>query len=234
MKTGLSIEITSKRIIVWSYLHAVIIILGTGISLYNGQLWWLAIGGALSFLLLILLSYNNWTPNNIFGFANLLTLTRLLLVLWIAVCYWRFSNTVIIALSLVILMADGLDGLIAKRRSEVSGFGEYFDKETDAFYLHILILAAIFKDLIPQWLVFVGLFRYLFMLYLLASGKSDRKESRSKAGRYIFVYACIAFTLLFLNIPVLHLPAVGLAAILIAYSFLRDIVWIHSNNLKSD
>jgi phosphatidylglycerophosphate synthase len=227
-----SIEQASGRIIVWSYLHAVVIILGTGIALYSQKLWALGTIGALSFFILILLAYKIWTPRHFFGFANLLTLTRLLMVLWIAVCYSRFSNITIIVLSMLILIGDGVDGLIAKRRKEVSSFGEYFDKETDALYLHILIITAIFKDIIPQWLVYVGLFRYLFMLYLLATGKFDRKESRSNAGRYIYVYGCIAFTLPFLNIPGLHLPAVGLAAILLLFSFLRDILWIHSSNSK--
>jgi phosphatidylglycerophosphate synthase len=208
--------------------------LGTVITLYSQKLWVMAATGAFSFFLLIFIAYRTWTPRNSFGIANLLTLSRLLVVLWIAVCYHRFADHTIIILSILVLIGDGIDGLIAVRRKEVSVFGEYFDKETDSFFLHVLILTGIFSGLLPEWLVFIGLLRYLFMLYLLAAARTDRKESRSKLGRYIFVYSCLAFTLPFLRIPELYLPAVGLAAVFLLYSFARDIIWIHSSSSKSD
>ena len=217
----------NQRVINWSFINAGFIALGTGLAIISDNLWILATAAALSFLLFIIRANSAWTPGRSFGIGNLITLARLLIILWMLVCYFRFNNLLIITLSILVLIGDGIDGLIAQRRKENSLFGEYFDKETDALYLHSLIMIAIFKDILPVWIVITGLFRYLFLFYLLIIRKTDRKERRSNTGRYIYVFACIAFILPFIPQPLIYLPAVILATVLLVYSFSRDIIWIH-------
>ena len=217
----------NQRIINWSFINAGFIALGTGLAIISDNLWILATAAAVSFLFLIVRANSAWTPGRSFGIGNLITLTRLLIILWILVCYFKFNNMLIIGLSILVLIGDGIDGLIAQRRKENSLFGEYFDKETDALYLHSLIMIAIFKDILPVWTAIIGLFRYLFLLYLFITGRTDQKERRSSTGRYIYVFACIAFILPFIPLPAIYLPAIILATVLLIYSFSRDIIWIH-------
>ena len=92
--------------------------------------------------------------------ANLMTLSRLvllLLVAWIAYLphsLWQYANFVLI---IIIFATDGLDGYIARKRHEESLFGALFDIASDRIVE--LTLWIVFADLglIPIWvpLVFV-------------------------------------------------------------------------------
>jgi phosphatidylglycerophosphate synthase len=142
----------------------------------------------------------------------------------------EIPNSFIAGIGLLILGLDGLDGLIARTRGEISTFGEYFDKETDAFFLHVWIIIALMKSLLWPWTVLLGLLRYLFVVYLFVLGEREKQERRFKFGRYIFVYVICTLLLVFLPLPWLYKPAMIIASILLLYSFGRDLIWIHSKN----
>jgi phosphatidylglycerophosphate synthase len=69
----------------------------------------------------------------------------------------------IVALALIALVLDGVDGRVARRRGETSAFGARFDMETDA--LLILVLAALAWSLgkAGAWILLAGALRYLFI-----------------------------------------------------------------------
>jgi phosphatidylglycerophosphate synthase len=207
-----------------------LILSGTLLSFSTHSLLPLVLSGNFSFLFLLLREKNQWTPTTRFGLGNLLTFSRLLLISVTALFYSEIPNTFIAILGLIILIADGLDGLLARNRNESSMFGEYFDKETDAFFLHIWVMMAVMKSLLWPWTVILGLLRYLFIVYLFILGEREKKERRFKKGRYIFVYVICVLLATFLPMPWLYKPAVIVAFILLLYSFGRDLVWIHSKN----
>jgi phosphatidylglycerophosphate synthase len=158
--------------------------------------------------------------------GNLLTGIRLLLLLLSTLFFRDLPDSLIALAGLIILIGDGIDGWVAHRRHELSEFGEYFDKETDALFIHLFCLSAIFKNLMGGWIILIGLLRYLFVLYLFLTGKKDCKERRSKAGRYIFVFVSCSVIIIFLPFPVLPLVAMAVSILLLIYSFSRDILWI--------
>ncbi len=214
----------------WTNLHAVLILIATLISFITHSLLLLVLIGNFSFLFLVLREKNQWTPTTRFGLGNLLTFGRLFLISVTALFYLKIPNIFIAGFGLIILIADGLDGMLARDRNESSMFGEYFDKETDAYFLHIWVMIAILKSLLWPWTVILGLLRYLFIVYLFILGERDKKERRFKWGRYIFVYVIGVLLAAFLPVPWLYKPAVVIATILLLYSFGRDLVWIHSKN----
>ncbi|MBN2365930.1 MAG: CDP-alcohol phosphatidyltransferase family protein [Calditrichaeota bacterium] len=164
----------------------------------------------------------------VFGLANLITILRLLIVLFIGTFYILLENYLISLMALIVLAGDGLDGKIARSRKETSELGEYLDKETDAFFLHIMIMSAVFKDILWEGTVIIGMLRYLFVLTIFILGDLSKKERRSRSGRYIYVFAVVSLILSFLPLPGIYIPAIFLATGLLLYSFGRDFIWLFS------
>jgi len=223
-------RISENRFRLWTTVHASMVLTGTAISFYAKSLFPLTSIVIPSFLILIYLERGHWTKYKHFGLANTITTLRLLLISITALFFSEIPNIIIFGLGLIILLADGLDGKIARIRGEVSPFGEYFDKEIDAFFLHVWVIIAVMKSLLWPWTVLLGLLRYLFIIYLYILGERKKKERRFKFGRYIFVYVICSLLLAFLPLPFLYKPAVIIATILLLFSFGRDLVWIHSKN----
>lgn len=69
----------------------------------------------------------------------------------------------IIALSTVVLLLDGVDGLVARRTGSQSRFGARFDMELDAALLLALSLLVWRSDIVGAWVLLIGLMRYLFV-----------------------------------------------------------------------
>jgi phosphatidylglycerophosphate synthase len=210
----------------WTTFHALLILIATAFCFLLSDTVPLIIISVLSFTLLILLTRKQWTPGRYFGWGNLLTSLRLLVLLFTVLFFRGLPNYFIALAGLVILIGDGIDGRVARQRKELSEFGEYFDKETDALFIHLFCLSAIFKDLLGEWIILIGLLRYLFVIYLFLTGKKDNKERRSKAGRHIFVFVSCSVIIFFLPFPRLPLAVSSLSLLLLIYSFGRDILWI--------
>ena len=223
-------RISDNRFRLWTTVHAFMVLAGTLISFYAQSLIPLISTTIPSFITLIYLERDHWTNFKHFGLANTITALRLLLISITALFYSEIPNIIIVCIGLIILLADGLDGKIARIRGEVSPFGEYFDKEIDAFFLHVWVIMAVMKSILWPWTVLLGLLRYLFIIYLFILGEREKKERRFKFGRYIFVYVICSLLLVFLPLPFLYKPAVIIATILLLFSFGRDLVWIHSKD----
>jgi len=94
--------------------------------------------------------------------ANLVTLSRLvllLLVVWLAyqpINAWHFASFFLIIL---IFVTDGLDGYIARKRNEASLFGALFDIAGDRVVELTLWVVAADLDLIPIWVPLVFIIR---------------------------------------------------------------------------
>ncbi|MFZ0390656.1 MAG: CDP-alcohol phosphatidyltransferase family protein [Calditrichia bacterium] len=211
---------------IWSTFHGGIILTATAFYFILGELWPPLLAGNLSFLVLLLLGFHYYFRQDSFGVANLLTLTRLLSIFLLMFYFDSLNNATLAAAGFLILLSDGLDGRLARRYRRTSLFGEYFDKETDAFFMYVLCLMIIERNLMGAWVVLLGAMRYLFALFIFFYHTEVRKERRSRFGRYVFVVVILALLSAFLPIPAVYAPLIILAAIILFYSFGRDIVWI--------
>lgn len=159
-------------------------------------LWLLSWCGLLSFSLLIHRFRRRWTPGGRFGLANAVSLLRLsgmLVMPWLApgqILYW----------GLILFAMDGVDGWIARRTGLTGEFGEFIDKESDAFFMLMLCLLLYrLPDGFGPWILLPGLMRYLFVLFVKFVRPPELKERRTAMARWISVsmlltllYCCAA------------------------------------------
>lgn len=225
MTQNLQIGIKS-RLIGWSVFHAVIMLISAAIMLFAPFSSALAIGAAISFLALLAIGKKDWTPSGKFGLGNSITALRLTFA-WL-ICYFggSISPSIIFVLALLILMMDGIDGRAARLRNEVSDFGEFWDKETDAFLMLVLAMLIYLKALGPAWLLTMGALRYFFGIYIFLLKPSQRTERRSRLGRWIYVFSVAVLLSYFLPLPSWRNWMGGLAVLALLYSFGRDMLWM--------
>jgi phosphatidylglycerophosphate synthase len=102
-----------------------------------------------------------------FGLANSVTLARAALALLLAALLGATPTAalgwLLVGFGTAAVALDGIDGALARRRSEASEFGARFDMETDA--LLILVLAALVwqQGKAGAWILAAGLLRYVFV-----------------------------------------------------------------------
>lgn len=100
------------------------------------------------------------------GPASCVTFTRTTLICAVAALtadsFWRsVSVATLVALSVVALVLDGVDGRVARRTGTVTALGARFDMEVDAFL--ILVLSVYVASTSGLWVLAIGAARYLFV-----------------------------------------------------------------------
>lgn len=125
--------------------------------------------------------------------ANLLTLSRLILLLVVAWLFyvpspaWQFVSFVLIIL---IFVSDGLDGYVARKRNETSLFGALFDIAGDRVVELTLWIVAADNDLVPIWVPLVFIIRGVVVdtirsSYSMAEGTAPFALMRSPLGKLL-------------------------------------------------
>ena len=165
------------------------------------------------------------------GPADAVTLTRATLACAVAALVaealaGRPAVAVLVALTVVALVLDAMDGWVARRTRTASSFGARFDGETDAFLIAVLsvYVAAGFG----WWVLAMGAARYVFA----AAGWALPWMRGRLPARYwrkvVTAVAGIALTVAAADV----LPRPGtyavlvLASALLAESFGRDVWWL--------
>ena len=170
--------------------------------------------------------------------ADLVTLTRALLASGVAALvadsFVRPSApAVLVALTAVALGLDAVDGWVARRTGTASTFGARFDGETDAFL--ILVLSVHAASRYGVWVLALGAVRYAFWLagracpWLRAAlpPRYWRKVVTAVVG---VVLATAASDLVPHGVVA---SALVVAAVLLAESFGRDVVWLWRHRLDA-
>jgi len=198
-------------------------LLATGVAWLLGQALPLALTGLVSFALFFLLNRPAWQPLSWWGGpANLVTGLRLGGLLLIAGWGQQWHPWTLAAVALVILITDGLDGYLARRFQTQSLFGEYFDKETDAFFVLVMSTQLALQGRIGFWVIGLGLLRYVYVLLLIYFKPPTRKEGRSYFGQVVAVLLMLSLILGWVLPAAWYLPLqIGVAA-LVVYSFGRS------------
>lgn len=181
--------------------------------------WLLSLSGFMSFSLLVYRCRGRWTTGGRFGLANAVSALRLcgIFVLpWVApgeIVYW----------GLILFVMDGMDGWIARRAGLAGEFGEFIDKETDAFFM-LMLCVVLYR--LPEgfgpWILLPGLLRYLFVLFVKFATPPQPKEQRTAKARRISVFMMLTLLFSFAAYPA-YLdycrPLAALMTLALAYSF---------------
>jgi CDP-diacylglycerol--glycerol-3-phosphate 3-phosphatidyltransferase len=124
--------------------------------------------------------------------ANIITLTRLLLLfplvamIYLASPSWQLVTVPLLA---VIIGMDGLDGYVARKRREVSVFGSIFDIAVDRVIEYVLWAVLGHVGLVPMWVALVFIVRGTFVDSIryaaIAEGETAFGMMRSSLGRYL-------------------------------------------------
>ena len=169
-----------------------------------------------------------------FGPADLITLFRAVLACALAALVaesFVHSAAVgtLVALAVVALVTDALDGWLARRTGTGSTFGARFDGEVDAFV--ILVLSAYVAATVHPWVLAIGLARYAFaaagwVLPWLRAHLPPRNWRRVVTAVQGVVLTTAAAAVL----PAwLTTVALLVAAALLGESFGRDVLWLWRN-----
>lgn len=94
--------------------------------------------------------------------ANLITLSRLLLLIVVVVIayqpysWWHVAN---IALLILVFVTDGLDGYVARKRNEESVFGAMFDIASDRITELTMWIVLLDLHIVPVWVPLIFIIR---------------------------------------------------------------------------
>lgn len=101
------------------------------------------------------------------GPANTVTLTRASLVAVVtgfvvrALLAGSALPRAVVAVAVVALTLDAVDGVVARTTGSATALGARFDWEVDAFFL--LVLSALMARDVALWVLAIGLMRYVFV-----------------------------------------------------------------------
>ncbi|MGP4012832.1 CDP-alcohol phosphatidyltransferase family protein [Streptomyces sp. 4N124] len=166
-----------------------------------------------------------------FGPANRVTLGRSILVGGVtALVADSFQSpppiTLLVGLTAVALILDGVDGKVARRTGTSTALGARFDMEVDAFL--ILVLSVYVSMFLGPWVLLIGAMRYAFVAaarvwpWLNAPLPPSTARKTVAALQGVFLLAGAS--------KLLPYPAtfgiVALALGLLVWSFGRDVLWL--------
>ncbi len=150
--------------------------------------WPVALGALGSFGVLLYIARRAYTPRGRFGWANAVTLLRLIVLLTLTSPTNALSAPAALGVVGVVLGLDLLDGFLARARGDASPFGAHFDMESDAELVLVVTLRLWLGAGMGAWVLFAGLLRYSYViaLWLWPSRTSAREAPRSRFARYSF------------------------------------------------
>ncbi|GGT06019.1 CDP-alcohol phosphatidyltransferase family protein [Streptomyces chromofuscus] len=166
-----------------------------------------------------------------FGPANRVTLGRATLVGGVtALVADSFESAppmaLLVGLTAVALILDGVDGKVARRTGTTSALGARFDMEVDAFL--ILVLSVYVSMSLGPWVLLIGGMRYVFVAaarflpWLNAPLPPSTARKAVAAVQGVFLLVAGADLLPW----VANAAVVALALGLLVWSFGRDVLWL--------
>jgi cardiolipin synthase (CMP-forming) len=100
---------------------------------------------------------------------NLITLSRIVLMLIATALYFSGRQGVAIALAVVAGVTDYLDGAIARATGQVTRLGEILDQFCDLCYESLALTVAIHAGFFPPYFILLYLFREFWVLTIRRS-----------------------------------------------------------------
>lgn len=202
----------------------------------------LTLGFQLSLSALLLRARPDLLPDPGLGWPNRVTLLRsvgVMPILSLALHPWLMTTGLLwgaTVLGTALLLLDGLDGRLARRRGEETDFGARFDMELDAAL--ILALSVIVWWTGPvggtlgpasaSWVLLIGGMRYLFVLAGHLEPRLQRPLPERFRRKLVCVVQGVALLVALCPIvpPVLAIGSVAFALALLVWSFGLDTLWL--------
>jgi phosphatidylglycerophosphate synthase len=167
----------------------------------------------------------------VLGPAGRVTLTRATLTCGVAALtadsFWRpASVTTLLALTIVALVLDAVDGWLARRTRTVSAFGARFDMEVDAFL--ILVLSGYVARSTGAWVLAIGAARYAFVVARWLLPWLRATVPPRYWGKVVAAILGIVLTVAAADVLPGYVVAAALVAslALLAESFGREVWWL--------
>ena len=172
-----------------------------------------------------------------FGIANQVTLFRLFIVANVAmligstppknVAEWAAYG------SIIALLLDGVDGIIARKTNAESVYGAQFDMEVDAFFTLILSILVLEWGHAGVWVLFCGLARYVWLGVQLIVPWFNRPLPPEPAFRRktacVLGVGGLALALFPWASPAVNVGLATTATVSLFVSFAIDTRWLISN-----
>lgn len=149
--------------------------------------------------------------DHIVTWSNFISLTRVIIVVPIIMIHIENDRDINYAIVLLIAygaLSDYLDGLVARKRDEISELGKILDPVADKLMAFFLFLYVVLLGWIPYWYFVIGVARDLMIM----AGSAHIKKVRGKVAMSIMSGK------ISVNIMALYWMAVF---------FFREAVWIH-------
>jgi phosphatidylglycerophosphate synthase len=167
-------------------------------------------------------------PHTGFGLANRITTLRAALVAGLLplAAAPHAASWPVIAVAVLALALDGVDGWAARRYRTASAFGSRIDQELDAVFMLLLSVLAWRSGAAGAWVLLAGLWRYIFLVLTKLSTAFAGALPPSSRRRAICPIVLGGFILALT--PGLPAPAAAIVAtasvILLSASFIADIL----------
>ncbi|HAA45126.1 MAG: hypothetical protein XD36_2265 [Halomonas sp. 54_146] len=196
--------------------------------------WWLAAG---FYIVMGVLVVSFW-PHGPFGWANRVTLGRGVLVAIVAgaLAANAFTNAIWLwlAVAVIALLLDGVDGWIARRTKTHTPFGARFDMELDAVLILILCIGLLQSEHLGIWVLLVGGMRYLFIAASWPFPWLKAPLFASFRRKAVCVWQVVALLLALtpLTSPLATSLLALSALITLIYSFGFDIWWLYQKRQR--
>ncbi len=190
--------------------------------------WWLAAG---FYALMGTLVVRFW-PQGPLGWANRVTLGRGVLVAIVAgaLAANAFTNAIWLwlAVAVIALLLDGVDGWIARRTNTQTPFGARFDMELDAILILLLCIGLLQREHLGPWVLLIGGMRYLFIAasWPFAWLKAPLFESFRRKAVCVWQVVALLLALTPLTSPFAASLLALSALITLIYSFGFDVWWL--------
>jgi len=170
----------------WTRWNAVLLLGALGVALFLGRAWPVASCGIASLGALGWASRGAWTHSGSFGWANVVTAARAVIV-WAVGAQLGDAPAGLLALIVLGLFAlDGVDGHLARRRGTSSEFGARFDMETDAFFVLTVVLLLFERGDLGVWVLVTGVLRYAYVVLRAVVPARNPDVPRTRFGRLAF------------------------------------------------
>lgn len=112
--------------------------------------------------------------------ANLITLSRLLLLIVVVLIayqpysWWHVAN---ILLLILVFVTDGLDGYVARKRNETTVFGAMFDIASDRITELVMWIVLVDLRVVPVWVPLVFIIRGTIVDTIRANQVTTERET---------------------------------------------------------
>lgn len=207
-------------ILKWSEIHSIVVLVAICLSLWLDSISLLIFPALISFFYYLdrHKSYLS-TLQPYGGYANGVTLLRLLLMCLAGFYYKEWSHEILFVCFTASVLLDVLDGYLARKFNQSSDFGLYFDMETDAFFVALIAIVLFHKDLLEPWLLFPAFLRYFYLLLWKVLPFEPKKEPKRSYASIIAGTFFVTLLLPFILPPYLYTWPLRIAGFLIICSF---------------